>query len=111
VIDAAPPPAVVVTAEDGWRVRQDPKGWARLYPKVALAAGVGGVVRMECRGKRGAEQARCTWSETPSGYGFGQAAFRITRRLGVDSPPGSAVVTGRALKLTFEFRAGGTATP
>jgi protein TonB len=61
---------------------------AKLYPPKALAAGISGHVTMRCRVTRhGALEGCAVISETPRGYGFGEASlatpkfFRLAPRL------------------------------
>ena len=74
-----PPQAPAVISNPTWIERPNASDFTRYYPPRALSDGQGGRVLLSCVvGATGRIECSVA-SEDPSGYGFGQAALRISR--------------------------------
>ena len=79
---ASPPPAPArqVTNPD-WLRKPSPDDIARYYPIAAQRRDIGGRVRVQCRLANDGVLNDCVvLSETPPGYGFGEAALNVATR-------------------------------
>jgi protein TonB len=64
-----------------WARAPDRSDWARAYPTHAAQAGIAGAVQMHCSASEvGALQNCAVVSESPSGQGFGAAAYHVRRK-------------------------------
>lgn len=72
------------------------------YPQRALAEGVEGLVYLDCL-ITDTYRLDCTIkSETPEGYGFGEAAMRLSQ-LYVASPEDTRIVIGRRVRVPIRY--------
>lgn len=95
-----PPPAPVpaVIRNPSWVTRPTAAQLARLYPDRAAERGVRGAVTMECRvAAQGSVNGCVVLRESPTGYGFGEAALASTRyfRLNPRTIDGQAIEGAR----------------
>ncbi len=72
------------------------------YPAQALAAGVEGLVRLDCLITEHYKLDCAIQSETPTGYGFGPAALRLAQ-LYVASPEDPRIVVGRRVIVPIRY--------
>ncbi len=85
---------------------RQPRDLARYYPPRALAREIPAVVSLDCLVDVGGALHCSVLSETPSGWGFGDAALRISRdyRM-VPAMRGGQAVEGRyRMRVPFEVR-------
>jgi TonB family protein len=76
---AAAPSKKVSTAD--WLRKPSPDDITRYYPKLAQDHNIGGKVRVQCRLANDGVLNDCVvLSETPTGYGFGEAALNVATR-------------------------------
>ena len=102
----APPPQVGL-ADVIWVREPSARDFARFYPSRALDQGRSGRVVLDCvANARGALDCSVV-EESPTGWGFGDAALRIARqsRIAPRAEDGSSVA-GRHVRLPLSFRAG-----
>lgn len=88
-----------------WRERASPHDVFKAYPQAAhKAAHVGNVV-MECRVDSRGELADCVvTSESPEGFGFGEAALALAPQFRSDEVDGHGhKVEGRRIRVPFRF--------
>ena len=104
--DATPAPDVTLS-EVQWIRRPNARDFARFYPDRALSAGQSGRVVLDCVANSRGNLNCSVAQEDPPGWGFGQAAIRISRQARVDrtTTDGSSV-EGRHVELPLAFRAG-----
>jgi len=77
---SGPAQASTVTNPD-WRQRPSPDDISRYYPDRAQRQNVDGTVRVQCRLSSDGVLGDCiVLSETPTGYGFGEAALNVAAR-------------------------------
>jgi len=90
-----------------WVRQPNARDFARFFPDEALDAGQSGSVTLSCIIGGSGRLACSVASESPQGYGFGQAAIGISRQLRVRTtlPDGSSA-EGREMRLPLSFRAG-----
>jgi len=75
-----PAPAAQITNPD-WLRKPSPDDISRYYPKRAQEDDVGGRVRVQCRLANDGVLSDCVaLSETPAGYGFGEAGVNVATR-------------------------------
>jgi protein TonB len=74
-----PPQAPAVISNPSWIERPNASDFTRYYPPRALSDGQGGRVLLSCVVGANGRIDCSVASEDPSGYGFGQAALRISR--------------------------------
>jgi protein TonB len=89
-----------------WVQRPSADDLSRHFPDAAVKAGVAGRVAMSCRALvTGALTACSVLSESPAGYGFGEAALRLSPlfRLASRMSDGASV-EGITLRLPIVFR-------
>lgn len=86
-------------------IRQ-PRDLARYYPARALARGETGQVVLNCRVDTGGALHCSVVSETPEGWGFGDAALRIAQdyRMVPATQDGQAVEGRYRMRVPFEMR-------
>lgn len=89
-----------------WIRQPNARDFARYFPDRALDAGQSGNVTLSCIIGGSGRLACSVVSESPGGYGFGDAALGISRQLRVRTrlPDGSGA-EGRELRLPLSFRA------
>ena len=89
-----------------WVREPSARDFARFFPDEALEDGTSGNVTLSCIIGGGGRLACSVASESPSGYGFGNAAIGISRQLRVRTtlPDGSSA-EGREMRLPLSFRA------
>lgn len=78
---------------------------AAVYPDKAKAAGVAGVVGLQCGFSYQRTLSQCrVLTEEPKGYGFGRAAERVARQF-VSAPmrPGGQPLSGASIQLSVAF--------
>jgi TonB family protein len=90
-----------------WIREPSARDFARYFPDEALDAGRSGNVTLSCIIGGGGRLACSVASESPGGYGFGEAAIGISRQLRVRTtlPDGSSA-EGREMQVPLSFRAG-----
>lgn len=74
---APPTPSVITNPQ--WLERPDARDFARYYPERALERGQEGRVNLACIVAADGRISCSVTSEDPSGWGFGEAALRISR--------------------------------
>lgn len=109
----APPQTTTIVFQDAGpseitnpRWLRQPRDLARYYPPRALAREIPAVVSLDCLVDVGGALHCSVLSETPSGWGFGEAALRISRdyRM-VPAMRGGQAVEGRyRMRVPFEVR-------
>lgn len=104
-VTAAPSGALGV-GDVNWVREPSARDFARYFPDEALDEGQSGNVTLSCIIGGSGRLACSVASESPSGYGFGNAAIGISRQLRVRTtlPDGSSA-EGREMRLPLSFRA------
>jgi protein TonB len=94
-------------ADVSWVREPNSRDFARHFPRRALDQGQSGRVTLDCVIAGNGRLDCSVAQESPSGYGFGDAALNISRNARVRSmlPDGSSAA-GRHLRLPLSFRAG-----
>lgn len=104
-IDARPRLATgpVQITQPVWTRR--PENLARYYPRRALERGVEGVVMLDCLVSVDGSLSCATVSETPSGWGFADAAHRMARehRMAPATRDGAAVEGRYRMRVPFDL--------
>jgi protein TonB len=82
-----------------------PRDLAAYYPPRALARNIEGAVRLNCLVRTSGLLECAVTSETPQGWGFGEAALRIARahRMAPATRDGIAVEGRYAMRVPFEI--------
>jgi len=95
--------AASVGKADPPKIASDPT--AAFYPAAALAAGVRGSADLSCGRSRAGALANCTLvSESPEGYGFGDAALALaSHSLGGTQPPDTASQPPSTTRFEFSL--------
>lgn len=107
VVEAPRPSGALGPGDVNWVREPSARDFARFFPDEALNAGQSGNVTLSCIIGGSGRLACGVASESPSGYGFGQAAIGISRQLRVrTSLPDGGSAEGRELRLPLSFRAG-----
>jgi TonB family protein len=99
----APPTPAIMTAPT-WLAQPTAQDFSRYYPPRAFDEGVSGSATVDCL-VDGAGLLACTVvSEEPEGYGFGEAALRISRhfRVAPETRDGRSTV-GARIRRTIRF--------
>jgi len=101
-----PPSGALGVGDVSWVREPSARDFARYFPDDALDEGQSGNVTLSCIVGGSGRLACSVASESPSGYGFGNAAIGISRQLRVRTtlPDGSSA-EGRELRLPLSFRA------
>ncbi len=84
------------------------EAFAHYYPPRAAAERLDGRVLVECATTADGRLSQChVLEESPAGYGFGEAAIRLSvlYRLRTATSDGSALVSGASIRLPITFRA------
>jgi hypothetical protein len=102
----APSGGALGVGDVNWVREPSARDFARYFPNDALEDGTSGNVTLSCIIGGGGRLACSVASESPSGYGFGNAAIGISRQLRVRTtlPDGSSA-EGREMRLPLSFRA------
>jgi protein TonB len=97
------PPLIV---DPVWVRRPSARELARFYPSIALRRGKSGAVRLDCLVRTDGALACRIVEETPEGYGFGDAALRIsqTYRMVPAMREGQPIEARYPLRVPFELR-------
>jgi periplasmic protein TonB len=100
---AATPPGPIVIHEPRWLQR--PRNLTAYYPSRALDRNVEGAVRLDCLVRVSGVLDCAVVSESPEGWGFGEAAQRIARahRMVPATRDGVAVEGRYAMRVPFEI--------
>ena len=103
---AQAPSGALGVGDVNWVREPSARDFARYFPDEALEDGTSGNVTLSCIIGGGGRLACSVASESPSGYGFGNAAIGISRQLRVRTtlPDGSSA-EGREMRLPLSFRA------
>lgn len=97
-VDPPPrPPTPSVITNPTWLERPNARDFARYYPERALERGQEGRVNLACLVAADGRIACTVTSEDPTGWGFGDAAMRISRhfRMAPATRDGAATSGGR----------------
>jgi protein TonB len=92
--------------EPAWRPVVAPKGEVRFYPSRAQRAEIEGEVVMECVVTPEGRPLKCRiLSETPAGWEFGEATFRLAHKFKV-RPDATSTVTpdGPVARIPMRFK-------
>ncbi len=103
---APPTPSVITNPQ--WLERPNARDFARYYPERALERGQEGRVNLACIVAADGRIACTVTSEDPSGWGFGEAALRISRhfRMAPATRDGAATSGGR-VNVPIRFNVAG----
>ncbi len=104
---ARPQPSGVLGVGDvAWAREPNARDFARFFPNRALDQRQSGNVTLSCIIGGSGRLACSIASESPTGYGFGQAAIGISRQLRVRTTlPDGSPAEGREMRLPLSFRA------
>lgn len=90
-----------------WIRAPNARDFARFYPDRALDDGQSGRVVLDCVAQPDGRLDCSVTSETPSGYGFGNAALGISHQVRIQPTlPDGRSVAGGHMRLPLAFRAG-----
>lgn len=108
VVAEAPSPSWGLEISDvSWVREPNSRDFARHFPRRALDQGQSGRVTLDCVIAGNGRLDCSVAQESPSGYGFGEAALSISRNARVRSTlPDGSPAAGRHLRLPLSFRAG-----
>jgi protein TonB len=100
-----PTVAVVDASTVGWISRPSGADFAREFPTRAVRQRVSGRVVLACIASDNGVMRNCTIeSETPEGYGFGDAAIRLAREFRVAPATSNGVPTaGGTFRIPISF--------
>ncbi len=107
-VDPPPaPPTPAVITDPTWIERPSGRDFARYYPDRALQRGQEGRVTLDCLVAADGRISCSVTSEDPSGWGFGDAAIRISRsfRMAPATRDGAPTSGGR-VRVPISFRLG-----
>lgn len=104
----APAPSWGLEISDvNWIREPSSRDFARYFPRRALDQGQSGRVTLDCVISGNGRLDCSVAQESPSGYGFGEAALDISRQARVrPTLPDGSPAAGRHLRLPLSFRAG-----
>jgi periplasmic protein TonB len=107
VAEAPAPTWGLEISDVSWVREPNSRDFARYFPRRALDQGQSGRVTLDCVIAGNGRLDCSVAQESPSGYGFGEAALDISRnaRVRPTLPDGSSAA-GRHLRLPLSFRAG-----
>jgi TonB family protein len=108
VVAEAPAPTWGLEISDvNWVREPSSRDFARYFPRRALDQGVSGRVTLDCVIAGNGRLDCSVAQESPSGYGFADAALSIARQARVrPTLPDGSSAAGRHLRLPLSFRAG-----
>jgi len=96
------PPAVITNPR--WERQPSADQLMRAYPDRALRAEVGGLATVNCLVQPNGRVADCNLtSETPGGYGFGQAAQGLTRHFKISPRTVDGAAVGSRVNIAIRF--------
>lgn len=103
---APPTPSVITNPQ--WLERPNARDFARYYPERALERGQEGRVNLACIVAADGRISCSVTSEDPQGWGFGEAALRISRhfRMSPQTRDGAATSGGR-VNVPIRFNVAG----
>lgn len=103
----APPTPAVLTGMV-WLERPGARDYSRYYPPRAMDRGQGGTVVLDCLVSADGRISCSVVSEDPDGWGFGEAAMRISRsfRAAAQTSDGRATSGGR-VRVPIRFQLSG----
>ena len=108
-------PALHALPDEGLRWLSKPNGRdiAEAYPRKAINQEVSGRIVLECETGAAGNMSGCTvLSETPSDFGFGDAALKLSRRFRLDpKQPDGIVLEGGVIMVPIILIAPGCAAP
>jgi protein TonB len=103
---APPTPSVITNPQ--WLQRPDARDFARYYPPRALERGQEGRVSLDCIVSADGRIACTVTSEDPTGWGFGEAAVRISRHFRMAPATRDGVPTsGGRVRVPIRFNLAG----
>lgn len=107
-VDPPPAPPSPVLTGMVWLERPSARDWARFYPPRAMERNQTGSVVLDCLVDSGGRISCSVVSEDPTGWGFGDAALRISRnfRAAAQTSDGRATSGGRT-RVPISFRLAG----
>lgn len=104
-VDPPPaPPTPAIMTDVVWLERPNARDFARYYPEAAYQANVSGRAVLDCIVTADGRIACTVASEEPAGYGFGEAALRISThfRMALQTRDGRPTRSGR-VRLPIRF--------
>ena len=102
----APSGGALGVGDVNWVREPSARDFARYFPNEALEEGQSGNVTLSCIIGGSGRLACSVASESPGGYGFGDAAIGISRQLRVRTTlPDGTSAEGREMRLPLSFRA------
>jgi protein TonB len=107
-VDPPPsPPTPAVLTGMVWLQRPSSQDFSRYYPPRALEREQDGRVMLDCLVDSGGRISCTVLSEDPSGWGFGEAALRISRNFRAAAQTSDGRVTsGGRVRVPITFRLG-----
>jgi protein TonB len=90
----------VLITRPNWLRRPTAHELAAFYPPLAIRRERSGVVSLDCLVRADGALSCSVLSETPTGYGFGEAALRISRTYRMEP----ATRDGRAVEARYQLR-------
>lgn len=103
---APPTPSVITNPQ--WLQRPDARDFARYYPPRALERGQEGRVSLDCIVSADGRISCTVTSEDPTGWGFGEAAVRISRHFRMAPATRDGVPTsGGRVRVPIRFNLAG----
>jgi TonB family protein len=107
VAEAPAPTWGLEISDVSWVREPSSRDFARYFPRRALDQGQSGRVTLDCVIAGNGRLDCSVAQESPSGYGFGDAALSISRNARVrPTLPDGSPAAGRHLRLPLSFRAG-----
>jgi protein TonB len=107
-VDPPPaPPTPSVITDPQWLERPNARDFARYYPERALEREVTGRASLDCIVAADGRISCTVTSEDPPGYGFGEAALRISRHFRMSPQTRDGVPTsGGRVRVPIRFNLG-----